>query len=329
MSIRNWSSGRSALVLAVALSMICPSGPAAAAERTMRIGDPSSQLAGTLNIPQGAPAGPAVLLLAGSGPTDRNGSTPAAGLHPDTLRLLAEELARAGYRSLRVDKRCIGESQLACPGEATLKVETYAADAAEWTRRLAEVSGVTCVVILGHSEGALVGALAARNVPLCGYISVAGMGRSFRATIEDQIARSGASPEVLDAVRAIDDSLEKGARVENVPPALAGLFRPSVQPYVTSLMQADPRKAIANVKAPVLILQGDADTQVGTSDARALATALPTAELKIIPGVNHMLKQASVGQVADPRAYTDPVPLAAGVSEPIVDFLRHKTKRPH
>ena len=78
---------------------------------------------------------PAVLLLAGSGPTDRDGNS-GAGLHGDTYKLLAEGLAAKGITSLRVDKRGIGESRVAETQESDLRFTSYTDDAAAWAADL-------------------------------------------------------------------------------------------------------------------------------------------------------------------------------------------------
>ncbi|HKE36190.1 MAG TPA: hypothetical protein VKB39_02070, partial [Candidatus Baltobacteraceae bacterium] len=84
------------------------------------------------------------------------------------------------------------------------------------------------------------------------------------------------------------------------PPELAGLFRPSVQPFVISYMKYDPAKEIAKLSLPVTIVQGTADEQVTMDDANALKAADPSAKLVVIAGMNHLLKRPP-DQAIDPH----------------------------
>jgi pimeloyl-ACP methyl ester carboxylesterase len=280
-------------------------------------------LHGALLIPDGWQAGPAVLMIPGSGAVDRDGSAPAQGLVSNELRRLAEGLEGAGFPSLRIDKRCFGQSALACPGEDRLTVQTYVEDAVAWARFLKARPGVTCIALLGHSEGALIATIAAARIPTCGLISIAGVGRPFDQVIEGQIKASGADPTLLAKVAEIDGELRAGRRVAQVPPMLMGLYRPSVQPYDISEFAVSPTAAIAQVAAPVLILQGTTDLQVSVADAQALADAHPGARLVILDGVNHVLTRAPPDRAANFAAYANPnLPLAPGVMAPIVTFLR-------
>ena len=269
------------------------------------------------------PAGPtrsvAVLLIAGSGPTDRNGDAPSAESRSGILRLLAEGLARDGVISLRFDKRGVAASAAAGVLEDRLTIEVFADDAGAWARRLAGEPGVRCVVILGHSEGALIGALAVAQAPVCGYISVAGVGRPADVILAEQIAR-GVDPDTLVRVKAVLAELKAGHTVADPP--LPGLFRQSVLPYLISWIRHDPTRVIKAIKAPVLILQGTTDLQVGLIDAQRLAAARPDARLVVLKGVNHVLKSAPADNAANIATYADPaLPLAPGVLETIVGFV--------
>lgn len=310
-----WRMGATMIV-----ALCCIGGRAP--DQTIELPSQPAPLAGTLSVPAGSSAKIAVLLLAGSGPVDRNGSIPTAGITPNTLKYLAEALEGAGFQSLRIDKRCIGESQLACPGEAKLTIDTYIDDAAAWAAMLSRRPGVQCVVILGHSEGALIGAMAAARVPVCGFISVAGAGRPFREVLEEQLGRSGSSEGVLRRTIEIDDALSKGVLVSDVPPVLAALFRPSIQPYLISVMRVDPVRAVAALRCPVLVLQGSEDVQVAPADAKLLQASNPRATVRILKSVNHVLKVVAPGHGADQNAYMNAeLPLAPEVAPTIVDFL--------
>ena len=277
-------------------------------------------LHGTLLTPESMPRAVAVI-IPGSGPTDRDGNS-GAMVTAGNLRLLAEGLAEGGIATLRIDKRGIAESAAAGLDETKLSFADYAADARAWAAEAATRTGAPCAWLIGHSEGALV-ALAATRTPddhICGLVLLAGPGRPLGAVLREQLA---AVPEPLktQAFAAISE-LEQGRTVADTPSQLAALFRPSVQPYVISLLAQDPAALIAAYDGPVLIAQGATDLQVKMSDAEALSGAQPHATLVRFEGVNHMLKVAPLDRAANLATYSDPAqPLAPGVVKTVADFI--------
>lgn len=317
----------SAAIMAMALTAFSSTAQARSREVTIDQG----ALHGTLLIPDGAKAVPAVLMIAGSGPTDRDGNSTVPGVTPATYKLLAEGLARDGIASLRFDKRGIAASAAAMTAEKDLRFSTYVDDAVAWTDFLKAQKRVSCVVIFGHSEGALIGALAAAKTNVCGYISAAGAGEPGGQILETQLAaahKAGHLPEPFwsDAKTAIA-KLEKGQLVTDAPPQLNSLFRPSVQPYLISWFAVDPRKAVAAVAEPTMILQGTTDIQVPVSDARALAAADPRARLVLLDGVNHILKTAPEERGTNIATYGDPdLPLAPKLVPTVAAFVQDCAK---
>jgi len=153
-------------------------------------------LHGTLLAPQGGPAVPVVLIHPGSGPTDRDGNSPLLAGKNNSLRLLAEGLAARGIATLRIDKRGIAESAAALGTEADLRLETLAADAAAWLELLRRDPRFDRVIVLGHSEGALIGALAAADAQAEGYISVAGPARRGSDILRRQLGPRLSGPSL-------------------------------------------------------------------------------------------------------------------------------------
>lgn len=129
-----------------------------------------------------------VLIIAGSGPTDRDGNNTLFNGKNDSLKMLAEELADIGVASVRYDKRGIGASANAVC-ESELRFENYVDDAISWVDKLAEDSRFAGVVVLGHSEGSLIGMLAAANSPAIAYISIAGTSRQASQSLREQLPR--------------------------------------------------------------------------------------------------------------------------------------------
>lgn len=282
-------------------------------------------LSATLLLPEGGARVPAVLIIAGSGPVDRDGNVP--GARNDSLKLLAEALADQGIATLRADKRGVGRSG-AKVREQDLRFDTYVADALSWLDLLRAERRVSSVALIGHSEGALVATLAAQRAPVAGLVLIAGAGEAAPRVIDRQLAAAGIAPDLRQASAAIAAELTAGRAVADVPAALAALYRPSVQNYLMSWFPLDPALELAKVTAPVLVLQGSTDLQVGIDDARRLAAAKSGAKLSIIPGMNHVLKEAPAERGANLQTYTRPeLPLAPGLVPAIVEFLNPSPAR--
>jgi pimeloyl-ACP methyl ester carboxylesterase len=315
--------------LAVALLSLTATTTARAADQEVQIGQGDQTLHGALLRPQKLQTGVAVLMLPGSGPSDRNDDElPTIAAH--SLKLLAEGLAADGVISLRIDKRGAGASAPASPPEQDLRFQMYVDDVVNWVRFLRTQADVRCVVILGHSEGALVAILAAQQVETCGVVSVSGPGRNLGDIVEDQYRDGGASAAAIAVIHKIVLSLRSGQAVADVPPALMNVFRPSVQPYWMSQLNLDPPAELAKVKAPVLIIQGDNDLQIKVQDARRLAAAQPRAELVILHGMNHMLKLAPADLEGNLATYANPdLPLAPGLVPTVAAFAKKaRARRP-
>jgi pimeloyl-ACP methyl ester carboxylesterase len=265
---------------------------------------------------------PVVLILSGSGPTDRNGNSPMLPGKNNSLQMLAEGLADNGIASLRYDKRGVGESAKAMVAEADLRFETYVDDAVAWCEQLRKDKRFSVVVIAGHSEGSLIGMLAAKRCNADGFISIAGAGRAAADILRTQLAGK-LPPELATQSDDILKNLEAGKTTGNPPPELAALYRESVQPYLISWFRYDPAKWIAPLTVPVLVVQGTTDLQVSVDDARRLAAANPKAKLLVVEGMNHVLKEVPPDREKQMASYSDPtLRLAPEFLTGVVDFVR-------
>lgn len=314
-------------LLCLTMGLAVFAGQGLAGESAVTVSSAGASLYGTLSMPEtGGPdtskGVPAVLLIAGSGPTDRDGNSTVPGVKPATLKLIADGLAANGIASLRFDKRGIAASAAAMKSEADLHFSDYVDDAVVWTEFLKHQPHVRCVFILGHSEGALIGALAAAKTKICGLISTDGAGFPADEVIMRQIKASGAPEHALEKINAIMAQLRQGKTVADVPPGLAVMFRPSIQPYLISWFPIDPATALGAVSAPILILQGSTDIQVSMEDAQRLQKGAPSAKLVVLDGVNHVLKPAPQEHAANLAAYGEGIALAPKVLPAIVDFVK-------
>lgn len=280
--------------------------PAAAVEETFTAHNTFGTLEGTLVLPAACGPRPVALIIAGSGPTDRNGNQ-APMLAAQPYRLLAAALAARGVGSLRYDKAGIAASAHAAPSESAMRFEMGADDAALLVMQLRADPRVGKLTIIGHSEGSLVGMLAAERAPVDAFVSLAGAGRPIADILREQLAKGVKDPALLAKANAIIGSLAGGHTVGDVPNELAAIFRPSVQPYLISWMKYDPATELARLSAAsVLVAHGTTDIQVPISDAQRLAAARPSAKLLVIQGMNHVLKAADSSNAAQQDAYTNP-----------------------
>lgn len=314
-------------VICFALSFLMLHG-ARAAEQEVTLRRDFGTLVGTLLTPDTG-SETVALIIAGSGPTDRNGNSPM-GVGANSYRYLAEALRDAGIASLRYDKRAIGLSKYDDPTQiAEVTLEDFIGDAVALAEELSN-RGFRKIVLMGHSEGALIALRAAQQSErVSALVTLAGAGYPFDEILELQLAAQlvPGHMELLAEAKQIMTSLKKGERVEMNyhSPQLRTLFNPAVQPFIISTLRYDPRKEIRNVQVPVLIVNGDNDLQVTADNAEALASAQPRARKAIIPGMTHVLKKSDAQTVAEQwqSVYADPsIPLDEELVRTVVAFVR-------
>ena len=296
---------------------------ASAEPRDITAKGPEGDLAGTL-IP-GAQDKPVVLIIPGSGPTDRDGNNPM-GVTAAPYRLLAEALAERGIGSIRIDKRGMFGSRTAVPNPNDVTIAAYAEDIRSWIASARAETGADCVWLLGHSEGGLVALKAAQNTDgVCGALLIASVGRPLGTILRQQLESNPANAPILpDAMSAIE-ALEAGERVsvEGMHPALQRLFNPAVQGFLIDLMANDPSKLAASLEVPTLIVAGGKDLQTPVADGEALAAAQPEAKLVVFDDMNHVLKTVEAeGRAANLATYSDSsLPIHTGLVEAITSFI--------
>ncbi|MCM2463262.1 alpha/beta hydrolase [Pseudomonas sp. CG7] len=289
-------------------------------QRPISLDTGNGELFGSLLLPKSDTPVPVVLIISGSGPTDRDGNNPEGGRN-DSLKRLAWVLARHNIASVRYDKRGVAASLAATPDERNLSVETYVADTVAWSRKLAADPRLGPLILLGHSEGALIASLAAPQANAAAVISLSGSARPIDQVLRQQLSNRLPPPLMLRSNELLD-SLKAGRLDDNVPTQLQVIFRPSVQPYLSSLFRQDPARAFAALKMPALILQGSNDIQVSIDDARQLKAAKPDAELALIQGMNHVMRIVPNAVKQQLASYKDPnLPLAAALGTRGLRFI--------
>jgi uncharacterized protein len=283
---------------------------------------------GSLRLPSTGKDWPVVLIVSGSGPTDRDGNNALLPGRNDSLKWLASSLADAGIASLRYDKRGVCESRDAALSEVDLRFEHYVQDAAQWLQKLKADARFSGVAILGHSEGSLIAMLAAQQGPAQALVSIAGPAEQASNILRKQLLGLK-PPSLADTNERLLSSLESGVAVPEVPAELSAIYRPSVQPYLISWFKYTPSTVLALTRLPTLIVQGNADVQVRIEQALALHAAQPNAELLIVNGMNHVLKSAPQEPSRQMEAYSNPsLPLAKDMVAGVTGFLSRTLNAP-
>ena len=294
-------------------------------EKAVTLNTPTGEIKGKLLLPEGEKTCPVALLIAGSGPTDMDGSSAIGNMKNNSLKFLAEGLAKNGIASLRFDKRGIASSAAAGKEESKLRFEDYIKDVQGWIDYLAKDKRFTGIVIVGHSEGSLIGMAACNGQPkVKAFVSLAGAGRPAYELIEKQVDAQMVPEAVRKEVASINESLKNGKEVTEVPVYLQSLFRASVQPYMISWYKYNPQTIIAALKIPVMIVQGKNDIQVSVEDAELLKKARPSAELLLVDKMNHVLKDCDTkNQQQQMAVYTNPsLPVNAGLVTSVSTFCK-------
>jgi pimeloyl-ACP methyl ester carboxylesterase len=289
-------------------------------------------LAGTLSRPAQPRASgvrlPAVVLVGGSGPMDRDGL--AFGI--PVLGQIADAIADAGFIVLRYDKRGIGQSG-GRPESAGLA--DYAEDARAAVRLLADRKDVDPkrIALIGHSEGGMVALIAAskdKRIAAVGLLEAYGVPGSELVLAQQQRALEKLTltdeerQAKIDLQKRIHEAVVTGRGWDQIPPELR---RAVDNPEFQSILSSDPAKIIPDIRQPILIVQGELDKQVDPSNADKLESLArkrknqPAVEVARIPGVNHLLVPAATGEVDEYGRLTDKH-VSAAVTEAVVGWLK-------
>ncbi|MEP7264932.1 MAG: alpha/beta hydrolase [Bacteroidota bacterium] len=291
----------------------------ASTETAITLKTTSGDIYGTLSLPEAGTSIPVALIIAGSGPTDRDGNNTM--MKNNSLKILATHLAENGIAAVRFDKRGIAASKAAAAKEGALRFEDYINDVKGWIKVLRSDKRFSRIIVIGHSEGSLIGMIAATDADA--FVSIAGAGQSADLILKEQL--SSQPEEVKSVAFPIIDKLKNGFTVMDVDPSFYSLFRPTVQPYMISWFKYDPQKEIAKLTIPVLITQGTSDIQVGVDDAKRLSKALPSATLVLIEKMNHIFRITDGDREANMATYNQPeLPVAPELLSSVTSFILKK-----
>lgn len=298
-------------------------------DESVTIPAPGFSLGGTITRPKTAGLAPAVILIGGSGPTDRDETV--AGI--PVFGQIARDLVAAGFIVVRYDKRGIGQSG----GRAeSATIADYAEDVRWVLNWLEDQKGVDedRIGLIGHSEGALVAMLVAgRERGKVGAMALLAGPSTDGATVvlEQQKLLLSKMPideaqreEKVALQQKINDAVIKGKGWNDIPESAR---RVADTPWFYSFLTFDPQKAMRDTRAPVLIVQGELDVQVQPYHADKLAEMARArrgkalVEVVKVPGVNHLLVPAKTGDVAEYATLGENVQVSPQVTKAIADFM--------
>ncbi len=288
----------------------------------------SLRLYGILTLPDSGTAFPVVLFIPGSGPVDRDGNIANLPGKNNSFQMLAEALRQHGIATLRYDKRGIGKSRGKNFHEDSVLLSHFVQDVITWVQWLRKDGRFSHIFLLGHSQGGLIALLVAQRIPVDGLILVAPQPLPMDSLLIQQLQQR--APFLLPQARQILAALRAGESVDSIPPLLLSLFRPSVQPFLRSWLQYDPRKEIQKVAIPIAIFCGSTDIQVRCEDVAALAQYGKQVQYTVISGMNHLMKRIETKDVLkQQQTFFDPtIPLASELPRRIALFV-HATAGNH
>ena len=289
---------------------------ASAEEMQLRIG----AIDAILTMPDKATRPPVALLIAGSGPTDRDGNPPQ--IKPATLKKLSDALVARGIATLRYDKRGAGGWKKEFGRPEDFRFKDFVDDATALVAHLRDSGKFSRVVVIGHSEGGLVAILAAQRTAVDRLVLLATASRRQGDLLKEQLARQ-MRPATRAPVTEFIDAMMEGRIVDPVPPGVPPqlAFTPAVQPGYASALVADPLPPLKSLGLPILIAAGGRDRQVPRQDFDALAAAAPSAETLWLPDMNHVLNDVR-DEADDLAAYNQPErALNAKLIEAIAAFV--------
>ena len=257
------------------------------------------------------------IIIADSGPTDRNGNQDF--LKSNNLKKLAERLSNNNIATFRYDKRIVKQIKNG-NFDKNIMFDDFVTDAISVIEYFKKTNSYSKIYIVGHSQGSLVGMLAAKD-RVDGLISIAGAGQSIDYVIIDQIQKT--AQIYVEDTQKVFDIMRQGKTTPNYPPALSSIFNIEIQPFMMNWMQYNPKEVIKTLDIPILIINGTKDLQVTVDEANLLKEATPNAELKIVEKMNHVLFIIEGDDLENSKSYNESArKISDEVVIAILDFIK-------
>jgi len=239
------------------------------------------------------------IIIAGSGPTNRNGNQNF--LKNNSLKKLAEQLTNNGIATFRYDKRIVKQIREG-KVDNNIMFDDFVNDASSVIDYFKEQDIYSKIYVIGHSQGSLVGMLAAKN-KADGFISLAGAGNNIGDVLVEQVTKM--APKLGEEAQKVVNKLKAGETTTDYPNALVSIFGPNVQAFMMNWMQYNPTLLIKELQIPMLIVNGTKDLQVSETEAKLLKEANDKAKLVIIENMNHVLFEIEGDELENSKSYNE------------------------
>jgi pimeloyl-ACP methyl ester carboxylesterase len=271
---------------------------------------------GTLTYPETKNKLPLVIFIHGSGNADRDGNQEGTPMQGSFIKALADSLNNHKIAFYRYDKRSARPENFEKLKDVT--VLDFVADAKVTIAHFKNDQRFSGIHLIGHSQGSLVAMLAA-DEDIASFISMAGAGTTIDKIIIQQINKQS-----LDLGKIAEEHLHElmtKDTITTVNPMLFALLAPQNQKFVKSWAMINPQEEIKKLNIPILLVNGDKDIQVDSTNAQNLKAAQPKAQLAIIINMNHVMKEEDA-EVTGLEGYFDPkYPISSKMLEILVDFI--------
>lgn len=259
------------------------------------------------------------ILIAGYGPTDRDGNQNF--LKTNNIKKLAIGLTKNGIATFRYDKRIVKQIRQNNV-DKNLSFDDFVTDAIDVLDYFKNLNQYNKIYIVGHDQGSLIGMLAAKD-KADGFISIAGAGQTIDSVIIEQIEKT--APQFTADTKRIFNILKSGKTTTDYPVALSSIFNIETQRFFMSWMKHNPVDIISTLNVPTLIINGTKDLQVSEAEALLLKEAAKDASIQIIKNMNHVMVTIAGDDLENSKSYNESQrPLADGLLEKIISFITSK-----
>ncbi len=272
---------------------------------------------GTLLSPNNVKKPNLAIIIAGSGPTDRDGNQNF--LKNNSLKKLAVNLTNNNIATYRYDKRIV--KQLKSNNlDKNIIFDHFVTDAKSVIDYFKSTKNFNKIYVIGHSQGSLVGMLAAKD-RADGFISLAGAGQSIDQVIIEQVNKT--APNFTEDTKRIFKTLKEGKTTTDYPMALSSIFNIEIQKFMINWMKYNPTEVLSTLNIPILVINGTKDLQVSETEAKLLKEANKDATLKIIENMNHILVTIDGDDLENSKSYAETQrPIAEGLIDTITNFIK-------
>jgi len=272
---------------------------------------------GTLLLPHDIDKPDLAIIIAGSGPTNRNGNQNF--LKNNSLKKLATGLTENGIATFRYDKRIVKQI-LRNNVDKDIKFDDFVSDASDIINYFKDKESYGKIYIIGHSQGSLVGMLAAKD-KANGFISLAGAGNNIGDVLVEQVTKM--APKLGEEAQRVISLLKNGENTTDYPPALGSLFGPEIQDFMMNWMSYNPTEIIKELTMPILIINGTKDLQVSVKEAELLKEANEESKLVIIENMNHVLFEIEGDDLENSKSYNESFrPISPELIKSVTDFIK-------